>query len=225
MAREASLDRSRFEVDIGRHAPSVGLWSGLTLGLISAVGLVAFLYPLFLSGASRSDALGNPHADDAPLFFGLVLALMLMLFVLELGSQDERQDGVGAGDAHDAGRCPSHPDAPRRRDRLLLRGHPRRLRVRAAFRFLARRRGALRLDIRDRRLRAVDALSSVLRRLGRDDRRLARRLSSATQPSPFRRAGLSLRFRRRLGIRFRRGDEPLVLAFHGLGRASPGNPA
>ena len=87
MAREASLDRSRFEVDIGRHAPSVGLWSGLTLGLISAVGLVAFLYPLFLSGASRSDALGNPHTDDAPLFFGLALALALLLFVLELGSE------------------------------------------------------------------------------------------------------------------------------------------
>ena len=91
MAREASLDRSRFEVDIGRHAPSVGLWSGLTLGLISAVGLVAFLYPLFLSGASRSDALGNPHTDDAPLFFGLALALALAVgFSFSVGADVSR---------------------------------------------------------------------------------------------------------------------------------------
>ena len=87
MAREASLPRSRFDARLRAQAPSLGLWSGLTLALISVIGLVAFLYPLFLSGASRSQALGNPHADDAPLFFGLVLALTLLLFVLELGSQ------------------------------------------------------------------------------------------------------------------------------------------
>jgi energy-coupling factor transport system substrate-specific component len=69
------------------QAPPLSLWSGLMLALISLIGLVAFFYPLFLSGASRSQAMGNPHADDAPLFFGLVLALALLLFVLELGSQ------------------------------------------------------------------------------------------------------------------------------------------
>ena len=65
----------------------LSLWSALTLGVISVIGLVAFLYPLFLSGAARSDDMANPHAEDAPLFFGLVLALALLLFVLELGSQ------------------------------------------------------------------------------------------------------------------------------------------
>lgn len=87
MTREASLPRGRFDARLRAQAPSLGLWSGLTLALISVIGLVAFLYPLFLSGASRSQAMGNPHAEDAPLFFGLVLALTLLLFVLELGSE------------------------------------------------------------------------------------------------------------------------------------------
>ena len=87
MAREASLPRRFVETGFRGRVPGLSLWSGLTLVLISAVGLVAFFYPLFLSGASRSNAMGNPHADDAPLFFGLVLALALLLFVLELGSQ------------------------------------------------------------------------------------------------------------------------------------------
>ncbi len=87
MAKEASLPRSRFDARLHGQAPAFGLWSGLMLALVSLIGLVAFFYPLFLSGASRSQAMGNPHADDAPLFFGLVLALTLLLFVLELGSQ------------------------------------------------------------------------------------------------------------------------------------------
>ena len=87
MAREASLLQRRFDTGMRGQAPALGLWSGLMLALISLIGLVAFFYPLFLSGASRSQAMGNPHADDAPLFFGLVLALALLLFVLELGSQ------------------------------------------------------------------------------------------------------------------------------------------
>jgi len=87
VAREASLPRSRFDARLRGRAPPLGLWSGLMLALISLIGLVAFFYPLFLSGASRSEAMGSPHADDAPLFFGLVLALTLLLFVLELGSQ------------------------------------------------------------------------------------------------------------------------------------------
>lgn len=87
MAREASLPRSRFDARVPARALLLGVWSAMTLALISVIGLVAFLYPLFLTGASRSDAMGNPHADDAPLFFGLVLALTLLLFVLELGSE------------------------------------------------------------------------------------------------------------------------------------------
>ena len=86
MASEAILPGSRFEVTVRRRGQPLNVWSGLTLGLISLIGLVAFFYPLFLSGTS-SDAMGNSRADDAPLFFGLVLALTLLLFVLEMGSQ------------------------------------------------------------------------------------------------------------------------------------------
>ncbi len=71
----------------GRAAPSLGVWSGVTLAATSIVGLVAFLYPLFLSGGTRSSSMGQPHTSDAPLLFGLTLALTLLLFVLELGSQ------------------------------------------------------------------------------------------------------------------------------------------
>ena len=87
MAREASLPRPRFEAGPRLRRPSLSVSSTLTLALISLIGLVAFFYPLFLSGASRSETMGNPHAEDAPLFFGLVLTLTLLLFVLELGGQ------------------------------------------------------------------------------------------------------------------------------------------
>ena len=87
MAREASLPVRRVAIGLpGRGAP-LSLWSGLTLTLISLVGLVAFLYPLFLSGGSAAATMTSPHADDALLVFGLVLALTMLLFVLELGSQ------------------------------------------------------------------------------------------------------------------------------------------
>jgi energy-coupling factor transport system substrate-specific component len=86
VAREATLPGSRFEAPVRRHGRSLDVWSAVTLGLISLVGLVAFLYPLFLSGTS-ADAMGSSRADDSPLFFGLVLALTLLLFVLEMGSQ------------------------------------------------------------------------------------------------------------------------------------------
>jgi Ca2+/Na+ antiporter len=63
------------------------LWSGLTLAVISLIGLSAFLYPLFLTKAPHEGAMTSPHSEDAPLIFGLVLALTLLLFVLELARQ------------------------------------------------------------------------------------------------------------------------------------------
>jgi energy-coupling factor transport system substrate-specific component len=81
MIREAGLERTHSL----RVPPK--LLSALTLALIGVIGLVAFFYPLFLSSASKSQAMENPHAEDAPLFFGLVLALTLLLFVMELGGQ------------------------------------------------------------------------------------------------------------------------------------------
>ena len=87
MAREASLPVRRVAIGLPGRGASLSLWSGLTLTLISLVGLVAFLYPLFLSGGSTAATMTSPHADDALLVFGLVLALTMLLFVLELGSQ------------------------------------------------------------------------------------------------------------------------------------------
>ncbi|MGD0115891.1 MAG: ECF transporter S component [Dehalococcoidia bacterium] len=87
MARAEALSTRLDERASGRAGASLNVWSGVTLAVISAVGLVAFLYPLFLSGGARSSSMGQPHTSDAPLLFGMVLALTLLLFVLELGSQ------------------------------------------------------------------------------------------------------------------------------------------
>ena len=87
MAREASLPPSRLAARLPVRSLPLHLWSGITLAAISVVGLVAFFYPLLLSTASRGQSINNTRADDTPLFFGLVLALTLLLFVLEIGSQ------------------------------------------------------------------------------------------------------------------------------------------
>ncbi len=87
MAREISLGRTSFDLGLRSRTLPLRLSSIATLALVSIVGLVAFFYPLFLSGVAPSQTMGNPHAEDAPLFFGLVLALTLLLFVLELGGQ------------------------------------------------------------------------------------------------------------------------------------------
>ena len=86
MAREAGLSAPPLvlpgvSVGFGRRA-----WSGLTLAIISGVGAVSFLYPLFLAGAPTA-GMANPHTDDAPLIFGLVVALALVLFALEISSE------------------------------------------------------------------------------------------------------------------------------------------
>lgn len=57
----------------------------LTL-LISLVGVVAFAYPFFLAALPQSDSF-NVRAGDAPIIFGLVMPLMLLLVVAELSSQ------------------------------------------------------------------------------------------------------------------------------------------
>ncbi len=87
MAREATLPRRPLAAVGAGRGLSVHLWSGLTLAVISLVGLSAFLYPLFLAEAPSEGTLASPHSDDAPLIFGLVLALTLLLFVLELARQ------------------------------------------------------------------------------------------------------------------------------------------
>jgi energy-coupling factor transport system substrate-specific component len=55
----------------------------LALAAISAVGAAAFLYPFLLSDVQQR-AGETGRAQDAPLIFGLVLSLALLLFVTEL---------------------------------------------------------------------------------------------------------------------------------------------
>lgn len=62
-----------------------GLSSTATLVVISVVGLFAFFYPFFLSAGTSQGAAA--HSQDAPLVFGLVLGLSLLLFVLEIAGQ------------------------------------------------------------------------------------------------------------------------------------------
>lgn len=62
---------------------SATLFSVLALATISAVGVAAFLYPFLLSDVQQQAA-ETGRAQDAPLIFGLVLSLALLLFVTEL---------------------------------------------------------------------------------------------------------------------------------------------
>lgn len=58
--------------------------SALTLTVASGVGIAAFLYPFILSSAPRAES--QAHAGDAPLMFGILVALAAMLFLVELSS-------------------------------------------------------------------------------------------------------------------------------------------
>lgn len=72
-----------------------GWASGLITGLISAIGIVAFAYPFFLTALPQSD---NPNArmTDAPLIFGLLMPLLLLLIVAELSSRQMNAKIVAA---------------------------------------------------------------------------------------------------------------------------------
>jgi len=62
---------------------SAALLSMLSLTLISTVGVAAFLYPFLLSDVQQQ-ASEVARAQDAPLIFGLLLWLALLLFMVEL---------------------------------------------------------------------------------------------------------------------------------------------
>lgn len=57
--------------------------SAVALGLASAVGLVAFLWPFFVAPGS---ALDTSHASDAPFLFVAILPLLAMIVLAELTS-------------------------------------------------------------------------------------------------------------------------------------------
>jgi energy-coupling factor transport system substrate-specific component len=62
---------------------AAGAFSTLTLAAISLVGVAAFLYPFLLSKVDQGNE-GVARAQDAPLIFGVVLSMALLLFVMEL---------------------------------------------------------------------------------------------------------------------------------------------
>lgn len=54
--------------------------------MISLIGLTAFFYPFFLS-ALPADATANVRSGDAPVIFGVLMPLLLLLIVAELSSR------------------------------------------------------------------------------------------------------------------------------------------
>lgn len=54
--------------------------------LISLIGLTAFFYPFFLS-ALPADMTANARSGDAPVIFGILMPLLLLLIVAELSSR------------------------------------------------------------------------------------------------------------------------------------------
>jgi len=81
MASEAIA--SARPADTRLQSRSAALLSVLSLAAISVVGIAAFLYPFLLSDVQQAAA-ETGRAQDAPLIFGLVLSLALLLFVTEL---------------------------------------------------------------------------------------------------------------------------------------------
>jgi len=67
-----------------RFASSIA--SYLITTLLSLIGVVAFAYPFFLAVVPRDDSV-NVRAGDAPVIFGLLMPLLLLLIVAELSGQ------------------------------------------------------------------------------------------------------------------------------------------
>lgn len=60
--------------------------SWLLLALISGTGLLAFAYPFFLAILPQTNSI-DVRASDAPIVFGIVMPLLLLLIVAELTSR------------------------------------------------------------------------------------------------------------------------------------------
>jgi len=86
MARQGALARPAGAVLRGWSVGSAA-WSVVVLGAASLVGAGAFLYPFFLSEGPDSAGPWGSHSNDAPLIFGAILGLSLLLFILELARQ------------------------------------------------------------------------------------------------------------------------------------------
>lgn len=83
MAREHVMSAWTRPV-VGQRRAGQPVWSALVLVVAGVVGAGVFLYPFFLSEGGESSGPWGTHSNDAPLIFGIVLGLSLLLFVLEL---------------------------------------------------------------------------------------------------------------------------------------------
>ncbi len=68
-----------------QHAPFARHLSQVVLALICAMGIMAFLYPFFLSGQMSGEA-STARAADAPLLFAILGPALLVLLLAELSS-------------------------------------------------------------------------------------------------------------------------------------------
>lgn len=66
------------------RAFSKNILPSIILALASALGAWAFLAPFFAADVSQTEITGMAHANDAPLFFVLLLGLCLLLLVTNL---------------------------------------------------------------------------------------------------------------------------------------------
>ena len=84
-SRAVSLRIAPRSADMARPRVA-GAMSLVALTAISAFGIAAFLYPFLLSNVDQGNE-GVARAQDAPLIFGVVLSMALLLFVMELTRQ------------------------------------------------------------------------------------------------------------------------------------------
>jgi len=81
------------------HLSGKSRWNGVMLVLTGLTGMVAFLYPFLFPPAAQQSGGVQAHAQDAPLFLGLLLLLMLAFLLVSLtgegmGSKDVAMLGV-----------------------------------------------------------------------------------------------------------------------------------
>jgi energy-coupling factor transport system substrate-specific component len=67
-----------------RRSLDSSILPGIILALASALGAWAFLSPFFAPSVPQEEMMGMAHANDAPLFFVLLLGLCLLLLVTNL---------------------------------------------------------------------------------------------------------------------------------------------
>lgn len=77
------------------RAPDRRLISALITLFISVIGVIAFTYPFFLAALPQDNSI-SVRAQDAPLIFGVLMPLLLLLIVADLSSRQMNAKIVAA---------------------------------------------------------------------------------------------------------------------------------